>query len=227
MRKQIGIQGCHGESRLCVAAARSLKWALLLLALGLLSACATNVTVTSQVPRPLVERLPLDARLHLTDEFVNYVYLEDDKKRTITSLEFGAAQVNMFRKVLGGMFNVTEDPSAPVDLIVTPKVLSVQYSAPRETQLNIYEVFLKYRINITNGAGDEIADWVITGYGKTPTAQFKGAEVAFDAATNVALRDVGAQITIGIPLQKSIRKLVSKASETGPIAPSTASEASQ
>ena len=180
-------------------------------AIGLLvwlSACATNVTVTAEIPKPLTERLPLKARLNLTEKFKNYEYLEDDKKRSITSLAFGDAQVKMFRQVFAGAFSLTQSENEVPDLVVTPKVLSVQYSAPRETQLNIYEVFLKYRISITRADGEKIADWVITGYGKTPTAQFKGAETAFDSATNVALRDVGAQITIGIPLQKSIQDII-------------------
>ena len=180
---------------------------LLILSVSLLSGCATVVTVEGNIPTPLIERLPLTAELVLTEDFVNYSYLESDKKRAIKQLDFSEAQIEMFRRVIGNVFALTTE-GVDAQLKITPEVLSVQYSAPRETQLNIYEVFIKYRIKIETREAQKLADWVITGYGKTPTATFKSSEVAFNSATNVALRDVGAQLVIGIPLQKSIKAML-------------------
>ncbi len=183
-----------------------------ILAVCLLAGCASTVVVEGDVPKPLMQRLPIVAQLNLTEEFSNYAYIEQDKDRSIKSLEFGAAQTAMFRQVFGSAFTLLDKANqaktTPIDLFITPSVLSVQYSAPAETALNIYEVSLKYRITLTDANEEELADWVIKGYGKTPTAFLQGAEAAFDAATNVALRDVGAQISIGVPLQNSIQELV-------------------
>ena len=185
-----------------------IKLTLLMLSLVLLSACASNVVVNGDIPKPLVLQLPLTAKLNLSEEFLNYTYFEQDKGRAIKSLDFGQAQAELFRVIFGSALRLGEGTNTATDIEITPKVLSVQYSAPSETALNIYEVFVKYRITISSANQLKLADWVIKGYGKTPTAFLKGADAAFDAATNVALRDVGAQISIGLPLQASIKALV-------------------
>lgn len=189
-------------------------WLLMIL---LLSGCAASVTVPVEAPQPLVDRLPLTAKLVLSDEFKDFAYEEDEEKRSVKRLSMGAAQTAVFENVFGGVFQLTNSESA--DLTITPEVLSLQYSAPRETQLNLYEVFLRYRVQIEDAKKRKVADWVLKGYGKTPTAQFTSAERAFELATLTALRDVGAQIAIGLPLQKSIKQLVADkspaASEVG------------
>ncbi len=180
---------------------------LLGLALGL-SACASNVVVESDIPIPLMQKLPLSAKLQFSEEFLNYTHEETDKRRKLDTLNLGQAQADLFRTVFSSALTLLDDPNAPSDLIITPQILGLQYSEPRESTLNVYEVFLRYRITIDSPEQGEIADWVIKGYGKTPTAILSNANSAFSAATNVALRDVGAQISIGLPLQSSIKQFV-------------------
>lgn len=48
-----------------------------------------------------------------------------------------------------------------------------------------------------NQQGDSIAEWVITAYGKTPTAFLQSQEAALAQAINVALRDAGATLYTG------------------------------
>lgn len=194
---------CCNQSHL----SQVIKIVLMFCTISFLSACATSVTVEGDIPKPLVEKIPLRAKLNLTEEFKTYSYLESDKERALKELDFGNAQTQLFQRVFSNVFILSNDDS-PTDLVITPTVLSVQYSAPRETQLNLFEVFLKYRITIEDAQAQKLADWVITGYGKTPTASFKGDETAFNSATNVALRDVGAQLIIGIPLQQSIKDML-------------------
>lgn len=187
---------------------QNIKHSCLLVVLMLLSACASNVVVNGDIPKPLMQQLPLTAKLNFSEEFLNYTYVEQDKKRVIKSLDFGQAQAELFKVVFGSAFRLSEGNTTGTDIEITPKILSIQYSAPSETALNIYEVFVKYRITISDANQQKLADWVIKGYGKTPTAFLKGADAAFNAATNVALRDVGAQISIGLPLQASIKALM-------------------
>ncbi|MEO0368908.1 MAG: hypothetical protein AAF197_09015 [Pseudomonadota bacterium] len=184
------------------------KLILVALVLSMLAACSTSVVVTGNIPAPLVERLPLTAKLNLTEEFLNYTYLEENEKRPITSLDFGAAQSTMFREVFSSRFTLLPDQSTDADLVITPEMLRVQYSAPRETKLNLYQITLRYRVTIKDRADKVVADWVINGIGKTPTARLTSASSAFNLATNIALRDIGAQITIGLPEQSAIQKLV-------------------
>ena len=74
----------------------------------------------------------------------------------------------------------------------------------------MYEVWLKYRIKISDVNDEEIADWVIKGYGKTPTAMLSSASKAFNSATNVAMRDVGAQLAIGFTRERAIEEFLKK-----------------
>jgi hypothetical protein len=89
-----------------------------------------------------------------------------------------------------------------------PELLDFQYSSPSETQLKQYEVWVKYRLKISNGLNQKIADWTIKGYGKTPTSMLSSAGSAFSAATTVALRDVGAQLAIQFPKQQVIQDIL-------------------
>ena len=172
----------------------------------LLSACATTVTVTGKIPTPLIDKIPLQAKLIYSDEFQRYSYEEEEKGRGLRSIAFGAAQVTLFDGIFNGLLNIVdpESPQQQVDLTITPTLLEFQYSAPRETRLKVYEVWLKYRLQIADENNQEVADWVVKGYGKTPTAMLKSADAAFDSATNIALRDVGAQLAIGFASQPLI-----------------------
>lgn len=185
------------------------KLSALLVLLGMLGACASpSVIVKAYVPPPLVEKLPLTASLNYTQAFTEYTYQEAEKKRALKSLNFGVAQVAMFDTVFAQMLNLVEPESPSKDLIIEPEILDFQYTAPRETKLKLYEVWLRYRLRITDANDKEVADWVVKGYGKTPTALLTSASAAFNAATNVALRDVGAQLSIGFRNQPDIAGLL-------------------
>ena len=208
-----------------------LRTLLLFIGFSLLSACATSVKVNGEIPAPLVEKIPLTVQLVYDDEFKRHVYEEEEKGRSLKSIAFGEAQVTLFDSIFSHLFtlvdpielDLSEDSVASknlhviselnsvagADLKVTPTLLDFQYSAPRETKLNLYEIWLKYRLKIEDSNNREIADWVVKGYGKTPTALLNSASKAFDSATNVALRDVGAQLAIGFSTQPEIKEFLS------------------
>ncbi|MBX2849080.1 MAG: hypothetical protein KTR16_12215 [Acidiferrobacterales bacterium] len=175
-----------------------------------LSACATTVTVTSDIPAPLVPKLSVQAEMIYTDEFKRYNYEEEEKGRGLRSIDFGEAQVALFDNIFGGLLNIVQPGISGqlVDMRITPSLLEFQYSAPRETRQKVYEIWLKYRLQITDNNNQEVADWVVKGYGKTPTALLTSADSAFNAATNIALRDVGAQLAIGFNTQPEIEEFL-------------------
>lgn len=179
-----------------------------ILLLALLSACASKITVVADIPTPLVEKVPLNVHVNFTDEFRNHVYTENEKKRVLSSLNFAAAQEEMFTTIFGQLTTLVEVDSVERDLIIEPEILDFQYTAPAETKLKQYEVWIKYRLKILNQTSAKIADWTIKGYGKTPTALLTSATKAFNAATNVALRDVGAQLSVRFASQRKIKALI-------------------
>ena len=128
--------------------------------------------------------------------------------RNLKSLNISEAQVSLFNQVFASLINVVDGRDTNVDLYIVPEVIDFQYSAPAETQLKQYEIWIKYRLKINNGANQKIADWVIKGYGKTPTSLMSSSGRAFNAAATVALRDVGAQLAIQFHRHKVIQQLL-------------------
>lgn len=178
-----------------------------LLMLFALSGCSTSVVVKSDIPSPLVERLPINGAIRYTDEFRNYVYSEEEKKRTLKKLDFTDAQITMFDRIFGSLVTLVPIDEPNRQLVIEPEILDLQYTAPKETKLNQYEIWIKYRIRLVDANENKIADWIIKGYGKTPTALLGSASSGFNAAANIALRDVGAQLAIGFGRQSKIRAL--------------------
>lgn len=188
------------------------------LMISLLVGCsAGKVSVKANIPQPLVSKLPLSGYLSYTEAFKNYKYKENEKSRSLSSLALGPAQQVMFDRVFTQLLSVSETSNSGLDVIIEPEVLDFQYTSPSETKLNLYEVWLRYRVKITDAQNQTLADWVVKGFGKTPTATFKSASSAFKAATNVALRDVGAQLAVGFPKQPAIVDLLSKKTNAQPV----------
>lgn len=182
---------------------------LLLFAFAFLGGCASSVVVKPDIPSPLVQKLPLKAGLVYTDTFKDYVYFENEKKRgSLKSIDFTVAQTTMFDQIFGALTNLVSPTDPSRDLSIEPQILDFQYSAPSETKLKQYEIWIKYRLKLRNADDASIADWTIKGYGKTPTGLLTTASSAFNAATNVALRDVGAQLATRFSRQRVVKTLL-------------------
>jgi hypothetical protein len=67
---------------------------------------------------------------------------------------------------------------------------------PYETKGKMFEVWLKYNIKIFDNQQTLIADWILTAYGKTPTAFLQSKEDALNQAMVIALRDLGASMSL-------------------------------
>ncbi|WP_346838906.1 hypothetical protein [Microbulbifer sp. SAOS-129_SWC] len=176
-----------------------------LLAVVLFAAgCAHTVQVDGQFPTPVGTQFPLTVGVYLSQDFRNYRYHEDSEDRDEWNIDTGSAQKNLFTTVLDSMFTKTVAlPSYPeslpkdVELVIVPEVRELQFTMPRETRVNIFEVWIKYDMHAYDAKGNTVANWVITAYGKTPTAFLKSREAALAQAINVALRDAGATLYTG------------------------------
>jgi hypothetical protein len=176
-----------------------------LLLILLLSSCTKNFQVVADIPTPLIESSGLTAQLDYSDEFKAYKFVEKSDDRSLERVDFGVAQVSLFDRIFSSLFEMSDSASDGHDLKIEPQILEFQYSAPKETKLKLYEVWVKYRLKVSDSKNQELADWVVKGYGKTPTSMFSSHLKAFNRACNVALRDVGAQLAIGFRNQPSIK----------------------
>ena len=75
----------------------------------------------------------------------------------------------------------------------------MQFALPDETKTDFYEAWVKYNMELYNRDGSRIANWSVTGYGKSSTEFMKSRDKGLNAAVNQALRDAGAKFALGFP----------------------------
>jgi len=86
-----------------------------------------------------------------------------------------------------------------VKAVLVPTIEEMQFSLPQETRLDMYEVWIKYKIRLLDNRGNLITEWPLTAYGKTETQFMKNREQGLNGAMELALRDAGAKLAIGFP----------------------------
>jgi len=181
---------------------------LLALALCLLvAACGpTAVVVKGNFPPPLVQPLPLSLGVWYDADFSGHEFSDagEEQRSGGWVVTTGAAQVQMWDTVLGGLFAklvhldakpAPGRPAAQVDGVLVPHVEELQYAIPAQNRAKVYEIWIRYRFELLSPAGEPLAQWVMSSYGKTPTAFLQSDQEAVNLAAVMALRDAGANFT--------------------------------
>ena len=178
--------------------------------------CTQSVAfkVESEIPVPLVSKIPISMGVYYDEAFRHYVYRENSNDRPNWEIESGPSQVALFDQVLPSMFNdikhleslADTGPGTGINAILIPVIEEMQFSLPQETRLDIYEVWIKYRIRLLESDGSLISEWPLTAYGKTETEFFKNREQGLNNAMELALRDAGAKLAIGFPEVKEVKE---------------------
>ena len=179
--------------------------------IALFSGCSTNVQVQASFPTPLVNSLPYTLAVHYPESFQQYSYEEQDDKRGSRTIGIGNAQIKLFDTMLLAMFdNVvkTEQPVAgtDADLLLTITVDEFQYTVPKETKIDMYEVWIKYNLQLFDSNDQLIADWLLSAYGKAPLEMMQTESNALNQAMIVALRDAGASFSLKFSKVPEVRR---------------------
>ena len=187
--------------------------------LFIVTGCATHVELNSTFPKPLSKPLPLRSVVVFDDDFRNYRF-ENTEGRDV-SITVGQTQVDLFTAITSAMFRETTfantlPTNAQTDLVVRPKVEDVQISMPFQTKLNVFEVWIKYNMQVFDRDNQPIADWIMSAYGKTPTKFLKSDSEALHQAAVVALRDAGAHFIIGFARVPEIRAWLARSRQRKP-----------
>lgn len=174
----------------------------------LLGACsAKEVVIEGDYPVPSISPLPLTVGVYYDDSLTDFTHTEVDetsgKEQYI--VQTGRSQPAMFNSLLQGTFsdvvqvesleNVQTD-YPQVDVVFVPLIDEFQLGLPRKTRLNSYEVWIKYNMRLSELDGTQIADWVMTAYGKSPSELSDGNGIT--NAANQALRDLAASFALGV-----------------------------
>ena len=173
---------------------------LLPLTLVFLTACSSVVAVKVSEPFPTVVYEPRNysAALVVGPEFSTYIAQPNEN----TSIDIGSSQVELLSKAFRGLFqsvevvNSRELVSPQTQIVIIPSVREVQLSTPSDSYLNVYEVWIKYNLDIEASDGEPIDSWFMPAYGKTPDSMMLSRSDAIMDATNVALRDAGAKLLL-------------------------------
>jgi hypothetical protein len=118
------------------------------------------------------------------------------------TIDMGQAQVDLLTKAFQGLFNeVTvvsskDEVKATSELVIIPSVREVQLSTPSDSYLNVYEIWIKYNLDIETFDGEAIDSWFMPAYGKTPNSFTVSKSKAIEQASIVALRDAGAKLIL-------------------------------
>lgn len=179
-----------------------------------LVSCTSTLVVDGDFPKPLIASLPYNIGVHYSESLKNYEYHESSKDRRKWIIIAGDAQQELFQTVLPGMFeNVVIMETLPpyesppdVDMIISPTLTAFEYTLPSETKVDVYDIWLKYNIQVFSNQGSLIADYNMTSYGKTPAGGFFNTkEAALNAAIVTALRDAGANLIVDFTKIPEIR----------------------
>jgi len=167
---------------------------------ALLAACSSTTAVVIQQSFPNAVYEPVDYRVALVfpPDFRNFQAQPNEN----TTMNFGSAQVELLSKAFRGLFqqvdvlNARTEAAPGTDLVIIPSVQEVQLSTPSDSYLNVYEVWIKYNLDIETAAGEPIDSWFMPAYGKTPDSFMLSRNEAIEEATIVALRDAGAKLLL-------------------------------
>ena len=172
----------------------------------ILSGCTSqSITISTSVPAPLVlSNNDLTVISYFSDNVNDYLFTSEVLEKTDNSWEinFQDTQKKIFIIIMNSFFdnneindsfeNISENSA---DLIMGFNLESFEFLTPQIASNDKYSVWLKYKINIYDQKKDLIQNWTITGYGEQLTESFEGNDAILNAI-NIALRDVGANLTI-------------------------------
>ena len=190
-----------------------IKSAALLASLALVGCGVNNVVIEGSFPTPNISKLPISVAVYYDQALKDFAYLEySETGQEEFNIESGRSHVQLFNAVLPAMFDrvvfidsMEEAPALGVDAVFAPAIEEFQLALPAKTKLDVYEVWIKYNMRLLSAEGDYIADWVLTSYGKTPTATFLSVEGAINEAAIVALRDLASSFSLSFSQVPEVR----------------------
>ena len=179
---------------------RAIKPLTAMLLVGILSGCSSSasVQITSDFPAVLSEPKPVSASIVFDENFATYVAQPD--KNTV--IDLGTAQIKLLSNAFTGLFEEVEFVSdretvnGDYKLVIIPSIREVQVSTPSDNYLNVFEVWIKYNLEIQSADGETIDSWFMPAYGKTPDAFMASKSNAIEEASIIALRDAGAKLML-------------------------------
>jgi hypothetical protein len=187
------------------------------LALVALAGCGpVRLIANTNIPSPLVVKIPIAVALFIPKEFSGYVHNEE-RWSTDWHVELGKAQSDGITRLMNAMFErviPVESVSAGqthadsgVRAILEPSIEEFAFVTPRDAGSPFFAVSIKYRVNIYLPDGKLADSWGFTGYGTAPAEGLSSAP-PLQTATALAMRDAGAKLAVEFREQATVRGLL-------------------
>ena len=173
-------------------------------ALYLTGCGVSNVVIEGSFPTPNINKLPLNVAVYYDPALTEFAYIEYSETGSEEyNIASGQSHIELFSTVLPAMFDgvvvvssIEEAEALGVDAIFAPIIEEFQLALPTKTKFNVYEIWIKYNMQLMTADGAIIADWVLTSYGKTPTGSLRSVEASINVAAIVALRDLASSFSL-------------------------------
>ena len=175
-----------------------------LLAVLLLAGCPSkSILLQGHFPTPLIDKFRVPIGVYYSPNFSTFKHEEDIPQAGKVSVQAGGINTALFDKLLPGLFANVQRLSSPVATaqvrgVLIPEIAEMQFSLPQQTHNGLYEVWLRYDIKLQDSTGKVVAQWPLTGYGKSPDGWFVQRTGGLNDAADVALRDIAASFTLSL-----------------------------
>lgn len=195
----------------------------------LLAGCGpVKLVASTNIPPPLVVKLPITVALFMPEQFSTYVHKEE-RWSTKWHVDLGQAQTDGISRLMDAMFervvrvdSVNAGTQVPggVAAILEPSIEEYAFVTPRDAGSPFYAVSIKYRVNVYLPDGKLADSWGFTGYGTSPS-QGLSSEAPLSTATALAMRDAGAKLAVEFREQAVMRSLLpeSMTADSSPATP--------
>jgi len=179
-----------------------------------LAACGSQVAIKDPtIPDPLIDKLPMKVAGRYPEQFDHFVHEERVIGKEKWTIDLGASNKLLFNQLFGSMFTEyqvidadTDARDLGIDALIEPSIDAFEFSVPNQSQSEEFAVWIRYRIHIYDGQGNQVANWPISAYGKALTTTF-GGDSALRRAAVLAMRDAAALIIMQMDKATGISKL--------------------
>jgi hypothetical protein len=144
----------------------------------------------------------MDVAVRIPAEFNHFVHEENILGKEKWTIDLGASNATFFKQLFGYMFdNVIilgpEDDALAhtFDALVEPQIEGFEFSVPNQSKTDAFAVWIRYRMQIFDSAGNSAATWTVSAYGKSQKEGMGGSKSLRRAAV-LAMRDAAALILL-------------------------------
>ena len=195
------------------------------------SGCASNVKVEyPTIPDPLIDKLPMDIALRIPDEFYDFSHEENVLGKETWTIQLGSANAMFFEQLFGYMFDnvvvlsATDDAlDYEFDALIEPHIEGFEFSVPNQSKTDAFAVWIRYRMQIFDSAGNRASTWTVSAYGKSQKEGLRGSKSLRRAAV-LAMRDAAALILLQMDKATKIGDLANGPLQVAEIASATSAK---